>query len=590
MSKTKKRNAARESIAFLALVAAVLVVANVLGSYAFARVDLTRNQLFSLSDGSKRVARSLKDQMEIVAYFTEDLPPPFNATERYVRDLLTEYASASNGKIKVTVVHPESDEEIEAAEADGVQRVAHQVVENDSVSVREGYRGVALKYLGERKTLGVIEDTSGLEYRLTQSMKELLGDKTRIGLVSGHGSPTLDQGLGSLRSALPTFDIQEVNLETAVPEDLQALLIVEPSEAFTEEELRQVDAFVMRGGALGVFASGAKVDLQGVMGPTASDVDTGLNRLLEKWGVALREGIVGDWQCRRAPMRGAFGIPVAVPYPPVPVVAFPEAQREHPVLFRLSTVAMPFASPLRITSSWPKKGNAAQGSVVLARSSENSWVIDAAGASLAPKDPREWQVSGKTGPFPLAVARRGELPSAFAGAPMSDSTSEAAALSGPVKARTRLLVVGSGLMLRDELLPEARNAQGQQAASNALALVLNGIDWLTQDSDLIAVRAKTIEDPALEVPVAVEQAESAARAAQESGDNKKVAQELEKRAAALKAWEAKKAGYRWLNTLGVPVLFLLFGLWRWQSRKAVRHRAMAKTPRNKPSPAAAARA
>ena len=37
--------------------------------------------------------------MEITAYFSPDLPPPHNATERYVRDLLTEYRDASKGKI-----------------------------------------------------------------------------------------------------------------------------------------------------------------------------------------------------------------------------------------------------------------------------------------------------------------------------------------------------------------------------------------------------------------------------------------------------------------------------------------------------------
>ena len=73
---------------FLGVSAAILVLLNVLGVFFFGRVDVTHNRLFSLSEGSKRAVQNLDDQMEITAYFTKDLPPPFNATERYVRDIL----------------------------------------------------------------------------------------------------------------------------------------------------------------------------------------------------------------------------------------------------------------------------------------------------------------------------------------------------------------------------------------------------------------------------------------------------------------------------------------------------------------------
>ena len=96
-SKTQKR-AASESMLFLSVVGGILILLNVLAAYLPSpRVDLTRNGLFSLADGSERVAANLDDRLEVTAYFTENLPPPFNATERQVRDLLSEYAAASNG-------------------------------------------------------------------------------------------------------------------------------------------------------------------------------------------------------------------------------------------------------------------------------------------------------------------------------------------------------------------------------------------------------------------------------------------------------------------------------------------------------------
>ena len=121
MAMNKRTKAASESLAFLGIVAASLVLLNILGVFFFGRIDATKNNLFSLSDGSKRVVESLKDNLEVTAYFTADLPPPFNATERYVRDVLDEYAAASKGKVKVTFVNPDSDESRQAAETDGVQ-------------------------------------------------------------------------------------------------------------------------------------------------------------------------------------------------------------------------------------------------------------------------------------------------------------------------------------------------------------------------------------------------------------------------------------------------------------------------------------
>ena len=41
---------------------------------------------------------------------------------------------------------------------------------------------------------------------------------------------------------------------------------------------------------------------------------------------------------------------------------------------------------------------------------------------------------------------------------------------------------------------------------------------------------------------------------------------LERRKAALEKWESTKALYRWGNMLGIPLLFALFGVLRWQSR------------------------
>jgi len=560
MSSRVQKRAAGESLVFLAFAGGILILLNVLLAYfPSPRVDLTRNGMFSLAEGSERLASNLSDRLEITAYFTENLPPPFNATERQVRDLLSEYAAASRGQILVNFVNPDDDAKQQAARSDGVQPVAHQKIEEDQVAVVEGYRGIVLHFLDATRTIPVIQDTTGLEYTITSAMKELVGERKPIGIVGGHGGPSLEEGLTSLRSVLKLYDVREVDATQEIDTALAALLIVGPQEAFGTEELRRIDQFVMRGGSLGVFGGSIAVDLAGQTGPAGRPVDSRLDGLLSSWGVRLTPKIVADAQCSRAPMRGPMGLQVLVPYPPIPVLQLTDEQLEHPVMFRLASPMLPFVSPLEVTDA-----PAGAEITVLGRSSEDSWTMSGPSIALEPRSPRDWQMTSDAGPFDLMVAIEGTLPSSYV-VPINAETPSAIQAPPTSEGDVRVLVSGTSTFLEDPFMPPP-SPQGDVQMNAALALALNAVDWLAADSDLIAIRAKTVEEPALDIPDSVLAAEGTARAAAEEGDEIGVESALDERTAAIESWDAKKRAYRWLNTLGIPFIVALFGLFRWRQR------------------------
>ena len=584
MTTKNQARASGQSATFLILLGGIFVLLNVLGLFFNLRSDWTKRELFSLSKGSMHLASTLKDRMEIVAYFSPDLPPPHNATERYVRDLLTEYKDASKGKIALRFVHPEKDEDKQAAERDGVHRVQDQKLEADSFSVHEGFRGVAFRYLGDTRAIAQVDDTDGLEYEITQIIKEMTGEKVKIGVLAGKnpepapnpmqmqmGMPPQQGGvkLNSLKGYMPTYDVQEVKADKEIPTELKALLIVQPEQAFTDSELRYIDQYVMRGGSLAVFGGSMKVDTAGGA-PSAAPVETGLNKLLDKWGVSMQSKIVADAQCGRARMPTNFGIPIAVPYPPVPIIGFEEYQQKHPVLFRLDQTAVPFITPLALNDSL--KGDKQVKRTILAQSTKYAWLME--GATIDLKARERWEVPKERQSFVLGVAIEGNLPSAFSAAAVSSPEGGDAAASN-IKAPARaekpvhVLVFGSGYFMRDEFLPQpqggARNIPG-----GAAALALNAVDWLAQDSDLIEIRAKSVEDPSLEVPQNVKEAEATIREAIGEQNQDKADKAFKERKDSMAAWDGKKTSYRWGNTLGIPLVFALFGVIRWRVRKAKR--------------------
>jgi ABC-type uncharacterized transport system involved in gliding motility auxiliary subunit len=560
MSSKVQKRAASESLIFLLFVGGILILLNVLAAYLPSpRIDLTQNGLFSLAEGSERLVSSLDDRVEVTAYFTENLPPPFNATERQVRDLLAEYAAASNGQFIVRFVNPNDEAKQDAARADGIQPVAHQKIEEDQVAVVEGYRGMALRYLDRARTIPVIQDTTGLEYIITSAIKELVGERKPIGIVGGHGGPSLEQGLTSLSSVLSLYDVREVDASQDIDPALAALLVVGPQEPFSDQELRRIDQYVMRGGSLGVFGGTSAVDLGGQAGPSARALSSRIDGLLGAWGVQLSSKLVADAQCSRAPMAGPMGLQVLVPYPPIPVLQLEEAELEHPVMFRLASPMLPFVSPLEVGEA-PANTKL----TVLASSSQDSWTMSGQTISLAPRNPREWQMSTEAGPFDLMVAIEGKLPSAFS-APLNEDTADAIAAPPVAEKDVRVLVVGTSSFLEDAFMPP-RPPQGEVQMNAALALALNAIDWLAADSDLIAIRAKTTEEPALDIPDSVLAAEGTALTAAEQGDEGGVEAALAQRKAAIESWDGKKRAFRWSNTLGIPFLVVLYGLFRWRQR------------------------
>src|SRR5438045_1664695 len=126
MTKTHRRALTGGALAILAvLFVAVIVLSNSL--LRGARIDLTQNRLYTLSEGTKKVLNEVPDQINLYLFFSDHATQQMPLLRTYanrVRELVEEMAAKSHGKIKFTMIDPLpfSDEE-DRATAYGLQAI-----------------------------------------------------------------------------------------------------------------------------------------------------------------------------------------------------------------------------------------------------------------------------------------------------------------------------------------------------------------------------------------------------------------------------------------------------------------------------------
>jgi ABC-2 type transport system permease protein len=162
------------------LVAIVLI--NIVGITLYARIDLTANKAYSISDVSKKVVATLTEPLTIKVFFTRDLPAPHNNTEQYLRDLLEEYSLYAGRYFNYSFydVNPEGSGPNEPAMGNrklandyGIYPVQIQIVENDEIKFKNAYMGLVLIHGDVIERIPTLTTTAGLEYRLTTAIQKL---------------------------------------------------------------------------------------------------------------------------------------------------------------------------------------------------------------------------------------------------------------------------------------------------------------------------------------------------------------------------------------------------------------------------------
>jgi len=228
----------RNAILSVVLVGANLLAANVwLFPIRVLRLDLTAQREYSLSPVTRDLIRNLQEPLLLRGYFSDRTHPLLAPLVPTIRDMLQEYAIASGGKIRVQVLDPKDNPELEAEanQTYGIRPVPFRISGRYEDTVINSYFDILVQYGDQSAVLGFqdlieVESSStgqvgvklrNLEYDLTRSIKKAVYGFQSLDAVLARMSEPVQLTAYITQKTLPSSLTEVVPLIQKIAQDLQ---------------------------------------------------------------------------------------------------------------------------------------------------------------------------------------------------------------------------------------------------------------------------------------------------------------------------------------------------------------------------------
>jgi ABC-2 type transport system permease protein len=426
------------------IVLILLIAINWAASLFHARMDLTNENRFTLSNPTKKLLKKLDEPVTIDVFLKGNYPSGFRQLSASTNDLLREFKEIAGNKIKYNFINPDNIVAgTEVKYADTLSAMGMYPI-NLTSQLKEGqqqqfvypfawlhYNGkneLVELYKGKSPQISFAEISSAealLEYKLADGIAKITEkEKPAVAYAVGNGEPTnystydLSENVLNKNYRFAPFDLSSPQF---IPSIIKVLIIVKPTMSFTDDEKLKLDQYVMNGGKILLFADrlNAEMDsLQSAKGQvTAFDRDLKLNDLLFNYGARINADLVMDLQCDVLPFdvngNGQFDF---LPWNYFPVL---ESNGNHPINKGLGFVVGQFTNSVDTVEADGITKTVLLNSSVNARTIGSPAVISAAENVNAPEDAKF-----KKANVPVAVLLEGKFRSMFANrlsTAMSDS-------------------------------------------------------------------------------------------------------------------------------------------------------------------------
>lgn len=523
----KKMNKAKSgAIIQLFLLLSILLLLNFVSSFLFKRLDLTGDQRYTLSSGTRSLVGGLKDVVYVKVYLDGEFSPGFSRLQKSTEELLDELHRASNGNLEYEFIDPSANpDEAERNKLyaqlyqKGIQPTTLEERTKEGINRTYIFPGAIISYANVEISVQLLKSQLGappeqmlnnsiqnLEFEFSNAIRKVTDPmRPLVGFLEGHGELDTLQVADFANALKSTYALKRVRIngDLKALKDISVLVVAQPDSAFDEKDKFVIDQFVMKGGKVvwlidPIMATMDSLKSRGEM--MAPAIDLKLEDMLFRYGARVNYDLVQDLMCSLIPvvtgMVGNQPKQELLPWYFFPVMT---PKSGHPVSTNLNSIKGQFVSSIDPIS--------APGitTTVLLSTSRYSRVLPAPvrvslGFLQYKPDPKLFPQRD----LPVALLMEGEFTSLYKNRipPAIAESKEIGFKSSGVS--SKMVVISDGDLIRNDIQKGQPMALGFDRFTTTTfgnkSFLLNVIDYLCGGEDLMNSRSKELKlrmiDPA----------------------------------------------------------------------------------------------
>ncbi len=515
----------------------IVILLNVIGSYIYTRFDLTSEKRYSLSNATKDMLAEINDLVYFRVYLDGEFPAGFKRLSRETRDMLREFR-AFNKNIEFEFINPlaSSDnserQDIYTMLIDkGLEPTELNVKTKDGTSQKIIFPGAIATYRSLEMPVNLLaskqsappdeilnSSIQNLEFALADAIRKLTDNvRPKIAFIQGHGELSkdetadayvglseyytvewmrLDEKLNSL-----TERIQIDSLTTRLKNKYAAIIIAKPDSAFSDKDKFIIDQYIMRGGRVlwlidPVTASMDSLQLNAET--IGLENDLRLTDMFFKYGFRLNSNLVMDLNALPIPVKvGDVGGQPQFEFFPWFYFPIITPLSNNPIVKNLNAIKTEFVSSIEFVESTGDLNKE-----VLLHSSKYSRTVNAPvyiTLDIVGRQPDERLYRKES--VPVMAKIEGEFESLFNNR-VPPEIMESQEINFKAKSKeTRMIVISDGDVIKNQFqrsggqvlpLPLGYDRYTGQQFGNK-ELILNAMNYLTDDSGLISIRSRDLK-------------------------------------------------------------------------------------------------
>ncbi|MCH2224599.1 MAG: Gldg family protein [Crocinitomicaceae bacterium] len=384
---TKKLTKGLYNWTILAIVIVAIVLINIISSIVYYRVDVTKDQRYSLAPGTEKflsTSENFKSRLNLKIYLEGNLPADLDYFRDAIEDKLKEFKLHAGDRIEYQFIDPNTGTDEEKIELyDQLFAKGKGIIPFDLSYSKDGqshsikiWPGAIIDYGGS--TVNVVQflpgaksdepvplnaisntirnSTNNLEYMLVSSIRRATQEtKPRIAFIQGHGELEYKETQRIRALLSPYFSLSDLTMNDSIHalDSFDGAIIARPRKTFSDKDLYIIDQFLLRGGRLMCFMDKLFLPEDTLMlkGETHSvryaNGSLGLDKMLFDYGLKLQDNYVLDVNCA----------PKIVPFEDVKVLpwffhvfATPTA---HPISRNLDPVSLKYTGEIQFVNNNP---------------------------------------------------------------------------------------------------------------------------------------------------------------------------------------------------------------------------------------------